>query len=84
VRHKVFEPVVIANGGGGEARAHMLNVSTSGALIHVGNAIARGDALRIRVKTCWVGARVMRADGQRIGVAFDQPLGAPLLTALLS
>lgn len=82
-RHKVFEPVLLTVAGV-EVRAHLLNISTTGALVHVVPPVARGDRLSLRLGTSRLAAQVARADGPRAGVAFDRPLDAALVASLLA
>lgn len=82
-RHKVFEPVLLA-AAGVTARAHLLNVSLTGALLHVAPPVMRGDRLTVALRGIWVPAQVVRVAGPRAGIAFERPLDAAQVDALLA
>jgi hypothetical protein len=73
VRLKLFEPVVLRVRGVAE-RAHLLDLSMTGALAHCEHPPFTGDAVRIEGETLAVGGRVMWVLGKRFGVHFDRAL----------
>jgi len=73
-RRKVFQPVEIQSGGD-VLRAHLLNLSASGALVHSHSAPAPGAPLRLTLDGSVRTARVVWRDGVRFGIAFALPLG---------
>jgi hypothetical protein len=81
-RHKIFVPTEILFGNG-EIRAHLINVSLSGALAHAAPPPPSGETVRIGICGTMVSARVRWTDGPRFGLAFAQPLSPTLLQRLL-
>jgi hypothetical protein len=81
-RHKIFEPTRL-HLAEGEVRAHLINVSLSGALVHAQSAPRRGESVRIEIAGTTVAGQVRWADGPRFGLAFAQPLNPLLLGRLL-
>lgn len=72
-RHKLFEPVILRCDGVA-LRAHILDLSASGALLHCDCAPKVGDAVGIRADMFNVAARVMWVRDKRFGVRFDLQL----------
>jgi len=72
-RLKVFQPVEIY-AGVAPLRAHLLDLSVSGALVHSSAAPAPGTPLRLRIGGLVRTARVVWQDGLRFGIAFALPL----------
>ena len=68
-RFKVFQPIPLGTAVG-TVRAHLLNLSRTGALIHCADAPDRGSIVRVMLGDTANPARVMWRDGKRFGVAF--------------
>jgi hypothetical protein len=81
-RHKIFQPTQL-HFASGEVRAHLINVSQSGALVHAAPTPRRGDMIRIEICGTLVPAQVRWTDGPRFGLSFIQPLDATTLKQLL-
>ena len=81
-RHKTFEPTKLVTGAG-ELRAHVLNVSATGALIHAPGGPARGERCMVVLAGREIAAEVMWVDGARSGLAFRGMLTPDELTRLL-
>ncbi|HUD95712.1 PilZ domain-containing protein [Sphingobium sp.] len=73
VRLKLFEPVVLRVHGVAE-RAHLLDLSATGALAHCEQPPYTGDAVRIEGETLSITGRVMWVLGKRFGIHFDRTL----------
>ena len=67
----------------GELRAHILNVSATGALIHASGGPARGERCMVVLVGREIAAEVMWVDGARFGIAFRGMLTPGELTRLL-
>ncbi|MES2043743.1 MAG: PilZ domain-containing protein [Pseudomonadota bacterium] len=72
-RLKVFLPIEIY-AGTTPLRAHLLDLSASGALVHSIAAPATGTPVRLMVAGLVRTARVVWQDGVRFGIAFVVPL----------
>lgn len=72
-RHKIFQPVDM-RADGRALRAHLLDLSASGALVHSATAPAPGTPLRLTIGGAERTARVIWCDGVRFGIAFTRPL----------
>ncbi len=83
VRYKVFEPAELSIGAD-RTRAHMLNVSESGALVHAAEIKAKkGNSVGLKIGGDWFPARIMWIALPRLGLAFDGRLPADVLARLL-
>lgn len=76
-RLKLFEPVLLRIQGHA-VRAHLLDLSATGALAHCDSPPCVGDHVLIEASTLGVAARVMWVRAKRFGIHFDLPL--PQLT----
>lgn len=81
-RRKTFEPVALSFGGI-EARAHLLDLSCSGALAHCEKPPAAGSYVSVRAPGFLSSGRVMWAKGKRFGIQFSQPLDQLDVDALI-
>lgn len=72
-RLKVFQPIEIF-AGTTPLRAHLLDLSASGALVHSLAAPAPGTPVRLTIGGLVRTARVVWQDGVRFGIAFAVPL----------
>jgi hypothetical protein len=72
-RLKVFQPIEL-HVGAMPLRAHLLDLSASGALVHSVAAPAANTALRLTLGGLVRTARVVWRDGVRFGIAFTVPL----------
>ncbi|MEQ6331825.1 PilZ domain-containing protein [Sphingobium sp. MK2] len=77
MRLKLFEPVRLLLAGQA-ARAHLLDLSVTGALVHCDSPPCVGDHVLIETNALGVKGQVMWVRVKRFGVHFDQPL--PQLT----
>jgi hypothetical protein len=82
-RIKIFQPVELALRDT-RLRAHLLNISTSGALIYARTRVARGERVSLRCSFDLGAARVIWSDGTRIGALFEQPLSQRQLDTLIA
>ncbi len=69
-RYKAFQPCVIEIDGS-ERRAHVLNISMSGALIHVGSPVPPGTHLTLRCGLLSTAGIVAWEQNLRAGIAFE-------------
>lgn len=72
-RYKLFQPTEMS-GADGARRVHLLNLSTSGALVHAAEAPAPGTSLTIRCGGNLLSAKVAWTLGRKFGVSFSTPL----------
>lgn len=72
-RRKVFQPVDLIVGTA-PLRAHLLDVSASGALVHSKDAPAPGSSVRLTIDGLLRMARVVWREGPQFGIAFLVPL----------
>ena len=72
-RLKVFLPIELY-AGTTPLRAHLLDLSASGALVHSVAAPAPGSPVRLMIGGLVRTARVVWQDGVRFGIAFAVPL----------
>jgi hypothetical protein len=72
-RRKVFLPIEIY-AGTTPLRAHLLDLSATGALVHSITAPMPGTPVRLMVGGLVRSARVVWQDGVRFGIAFALPL----------
>lgn len=68
-RHKFFELTILWNNAG-EARAHLINISITGALVHIVNPPDPGSAVRIELGKTPVGTCVVWRNGAKFGITF--------------
>lgn len=69
-RHKMFEPVVLRLRGT-PLRAHILDLSTTGALAHCDHPPQAGDRVRIEAEGITAIAYVVWVRAKRFGLHFD-------------
>jgi hypothetical protein len=81
-RHKLFEPVLLRHGGA-SVRAHMLDLSTSGALLHAEHPPAPGMHVRVEGERLFVGALVVWTRAKRFGLRFDLPIADAIIAHVL-
>ncbi|NIJ09327.1 hypothetical protein FHS31_002959 [Sphingomonas vulcanisoli] len=81
-RQKIFEPFVIC-GPKGERRAHLLDISETGALIHSEPSCDRGALVRLSIQDTTVAAQVAWSSPPRFGVTFSQRHSADTVKAFL-
>ena len=72
-RLKLFEPVLLRVQGE-EVRAHLLDLSMTGALAHCDSPPRIGERVLIEANALGVAGRVMWVRAKRFGVHFDLPL----------
>ena len=82
LRHKIFEPVSVIVGNV-ETRAHLLNISATGALVHCETAPDAGSAIHVEMNGSVYPAHIVWRDGARFGVTFGSDLSQPVLQAIL-
>jgi len=81
-RHKLFEPLALRHAGV-PLRAHMLDLSLSGALLHAERPPQIGDDVVIEFHGWTAAAQVVWVRAKRFGVRFDAPLTDAALRASL-
>jgi hypothetical protein len=72
-RHKMFEPVALRLRGT-PMRAHILDLSTTGALAHCDHPPQSGDRVWIEAQGVAAVAHVVWVRAKRFGLHFDVPL----------
>lgn len=72
-RHKLFEPIILRLRDGG-VRAHMLDLSTTGALLHSTRPPLAGAQVRVESETFVAAARVIWVRAKRFGIRFETAL----------
>jgi hypothetical protein len=82
-RYKLFQPTEIVHADKSQ-RAHLLNLSTGGALVHASEVQTKASRLLIRCGDKRVGAKVMWVSDKRFGVAFDIPLSEEQVASLIA
>jgi hypothetical protein len=82
-RFKTFQPCTLEVDGH-HGRAHMLNVSASSALVHVGRPVHVGAQVTLVCGSVRCSGTSVWADGKRIGVIFDLPLAPAQLSSMLT
>lgn len=82
-RHKMFEPVVL-HLRGMPLRAHILDLSTTGALAHCDRPPSTGDRVMIETKGIMVVAHVVWVRAKRFGVHFDIALSDAMVAGLVN
>ena len=83
VRLKIFQPAEMERSATRD-RVHLLNISTTGALIYGEEAPAIGTTVKLACGFPLGEARVAWAGGRCFGVAFANPLPKAQIDALLS
>lgn len=81
-RYKVFE-VVSATVAGAERRAHMINVSLSGALLHMDQSARLGEPVALHWEGRAIAGQIVWASPPRFGLRFQNPLPLATLAAFL-
>ncbi len=81
-RHKMFEPVALTLSGV-EVRAHFLDLSSSGALVHCEAPPQAGSYVIVHAFDLETGGRVKWARGKRFGIQFSQPLTQAMMDVLI-
>ncbi|WCP13969.1 hypothetical protein sphantq_02408 [Sphingobium sp. AntQ-1] len=81
-RHKLFEPLAMRHAGV-PLRAHMLDLSVSGALLHAERPPGIGDSVIIELQEFSAAAHVVWVRAKRFGVRFDVPLTETAVRAIL-
>ncbi|WP_160296798.1 PilZ domain-containing protein [Sphingomonas sp. ERG5] len=64
-------------------RVHLLNLSTTGAMVHASDPPAKGASCRLDAAIDLGSAHVTWVSGQRFGVMFDRPLSDASLAILI-
>jgi hypothetical protein len=81
-RLKLFEPTEMS-GPNGSIRAHILDLSATGALVHAVRPPSVGDHVQLRIAGASRYSRVMWVEDRKFGVAFRLPLAAADIDAVL-
>jgi len=81
-RHKTFEPTTLRSNAG-EARAHVINLSATGALVHMVDPPKRGSVVSIDLGRVFADAEVVWTSGSRFGIAFRSRLADAMIDILL-
>lgn len=82
-RLKLFEPTEL-NGPQGRVRAHLLDLSATGALVHAAQPPRPGDHVQVRIAGALRYSRVMWVDDRKFGVAFRLPLASADIDTVLA
>ena len=65
-RHKIFEPVLLSIGSENtDLRAHLINVSLSGALVHAATVPELGNSVQLQINEAWIVGQVMWVSARR-------------------
>jgi hypothetical protein len=81
-RYKIFELVSFMFDGH-ETRAHLLNISMTGALVHSAQPPKTGSAIQLVINGRHYPARVVWSHGARFGIAFGRHLSALIVESIL-
>lgn len=81
-RLKLFQPAEMRSRGD-ESRVHLLNLSTSGALVYGEKVPALGEEVQLRCSLPLGPGRVAWVEGRRFGVAFRQTLSDAVVEQVL-
>lgn len=82
-RYKLFQPGAMGTAGGA-VRAHLLNVSAGGAMLHAPDAPVKGALLNICCGGVMHAARVAWVRAPKFGVSFVCPLATAEIDRLLA
>ncbi len=82
-RFKIFEPIRIRTRAG-EQRAHLIDVSQTGALVHAMPAPECGDPVVLWINAYTMSAKVMWVAGPRFGISFSTHLDDRVLADFLT
>ncbi len=82
-RIKIFLAGELRCGAGAPRRAHLLNISTGGALVYAEAVPEVGELVRLACGVPLGPGRVQWRKGQRFGVAFTQPIAPALIDTLI-
>jgi hypothetical protein len=82
-RVKLFQPAEMRNTSGQTTRVHLLNVSTTGALVYGDAAPGIGEELSLACGIALGEARVAWRVGRRFGVAFARPIAPAQVEAMV-
>jgi hypothetical protein len=80
-RLKTFEPIILSDTSG-EARAHLLNISRTGGLIHAETTLQVGKIVQINLLGEWHVGSVVWSAPPRFGVSFTIRLSDEKLARL--
>ncbi|WP_236617665.1 PilZ domain-containing protein [Sphingobium ummariense] len=81
-RHKLFEPIVMRMRGTPQ-RAHLLDLSVGGALVHCEAPPLAGAWLMIETTEFVSGARVVWVRAKRFGIQFDAPIADAIVQRMI-
>lgn len=81
-RHKLFEPLAVRHAGA-RVRAHMLDLSTTGALLHADHPPRVGAVILIDCPGLTASAHIIWVRAKRFGIRFDMPLSDRVLRSML-
>jgi len=82
-RHKTFWPTSLRSPAG-TRRAHVLNISRTGAKVHADIPAAAGEKIEIAIGALWRRGVVRWTSGSTFGIAFDEPLSDDVLKRCLT
>ncbi|HEU4961997.1 MAG TPA: PilZ domain-containing protein [Sphingomonas sp.] len=81
-RHKTFWPTILRTATGNR-RAHILNISRTGAKLHAQLPAKTGETVEILVEESWRGGLVRWSNGSAFGIAFNEPVPEDVLDQCL-
>lgn len=81
-RHKLFEPIALSVRGQA-IRAHLLDLSSTGALAHSETPPPLNAFVTINASGVTAMGRVMWISSKRFGVQFSEPLSETMMNALI-
>ena len=82
-RHKTCSPTSLRTPDG-TRRAHVLNISCTGAKLHADIPAGKGEMVEILLLDIWRRGLVMWSRGREFGIAFAAPIPDDVLTRYLS
>jgi hypothetical protein len=75
-RFKIFEPTTIIRQNGIEQRAHLIDISLTGAFVYSRPRPALEERIIVAIGTIAINATVKRLDEDRFGIHFSRTLDA--------
>lgn len=83
-RSKLFQPTELRDAAGTPRRAHLLDMSATGALVHAAEPPGPGDTVQLVLAGVARTAQVMWTEERRFGVRFRMPLTDAQVTEIVT